>query len=264
MYASSVFLEEGPASFHLELLDPLLAQGVTKVKVRVGPEWRETWTRWRRCGFARPERRADGRRQRDLHPPDSRGDRPPAARARRAVVRGAAAAGRPRRHRGAGRGVARADRLRRAPLRRRRGDRRHAARAAAGAAARRVHVWRPGRGPPHGRRRGGIRRPRGSSRVRRADLAGGQPAPRRHRAGHPARRVPADVGRVVVDVRARVRARPEDDRRRQAGGPGRPGPRRRSRRGRAPTATRTVHPVPASPAPSAACPIASSAIDDLS
>ena len=27
-------------SFHLELLDPLLAQGVTKVKVRVGPEWR--------------------------------------------------------------------------------------------------------------------------------------------------------------------------------------------------------------------------------
>ena len=40
VYASSVFLEEGPASFHLELLDPLLAQGVTKVKVRVGPEWR--------------------------------------------------------------------------------------------------------------------------------------------------------------------------------------------------------------------------------
>jgi L-alanine-DL-glutamate epimerase-like enolase superfamily enzyme len=40
VYASSVFLEEGPASFHLELLEPLLAQGVTKVKVRVGPEWR--------------------------------------------------------------------------------------------------------------------------------------------------------------------------------------------------------------------------------
>jgi D-galactarolactone cycloisomerase len=40
VYASSVFLEEGPASFHLQLLDPLLAQGVTKVKVRLGPDWR--------------------------------------------------------------------------------------------------------------------------------------------------------------------------------------------------------------------------------
>ena len=39
VYASSVFLEEGPAAFHLELLDPVLSQGVTKVKVRVGPDW---------------------------------------------------------------------------------------------------------------------------------------------------------------------------------------------------------------------------------
>jgi L-alanine-DL-glutamate epimerase-like enolase superfamily enzyme len=40
IYASSVFLEEGPAGFHLDLLQPLLDRGVTMVKVRVGPEWR--------------------------------------------------------------------------------------------------------------------------------------------------------------------------------------------------------------------------------
>ncbi len=39
IYASSVFLEEGPASWHLGLLQPLLDRGVTMVKVRVGPEW---------------------------------------------------------------------------------------------------------------------------------------------------------------------------------------------------------------------------------
>jgi D-galactarolactone cycloisomerase len=39
VYASSVFLEEGGAAFHLDLLAPLLARGVTKVKVRIGPEW---------------------------------------------------------------------------------------------------------------------------------------------------------------------------------------------------------------------------------
>jgi L-alanine-DL-glutamate epimerase-like enolase superfamily enzyme len=40
LYASSVFLEEGPASWHHDLLRPLLERGVTMVKVRVGPEWR--------------------------------------------------------------------------------------------------------------------------------------------------------------------------------------------------------------------------------
>ncbi|MDY7103881.1 MAG: mandelate racemase/muconate lactonizing enzyme family protein [Actinomycetota bacterium] len=40
VYASSVFLEEGPATWHAELLQPLLEQGVTMVKLRVGPEWR--------------------------------------------------------------------------------------------------------------------------------------------------------------------------------------------------------------------------------
>jgi D-galactarolactone cycloisomerase len=40
VYASSVFLEEGPAAWHHELLSPLLDRGVTMVKVRVGPEWR--------------------------------------------------------------------------------------------------------------------------------------------------------------------------------------------------------------------------------
>jgi L-alanine-DL-glutamate epimerase-like enolase superfamily enzyme len=40
VYASSVFLEEGPAAWHLDLLGPLLDRGVTMVKVRVGPEWR--------------------------------------------------------------------------------------------------------------------------------------------------------------------------------------------------------------------------------
>lgn len=40
VYASSVFLEEGPASFHLELLAPLLERGVRMVKLRTGPDWR--------------------------------------------------------------------------------------------------------------------------------------------------------------------------------------------------------------------------------
>jgi D-galactarolactone cycloisomerase len=39
VYASSTFLEEGPAGFHLELLAPLLERGVRAVKVRTGPEW---------------------------------------------------------------------------------------------------------------------------------------------------------------------------------------------------------------------------------
>ena len=40
VYASSVFLEEGPAAFHHELLGPLLERGVRRVKVRTGPAWR--------------------------------------------------------------------------------------------------------------------------------------------------------------------------------------------------------------------------------
>jgi len=40
VYASSVFLEEGPASFHLELLEPLLSRGVRMLKLRTGPDWR--------------------------------------------------------------------------------------------------------------------------------------------------------------------------------------------------------------------------------
>jgi L-alanine-DL-glutamate epimerase-like enolase superfamily enzyme len=40
VYASSVFLEEGPVAFHLDLLAPLLTQGVRRVKVRLGPDWR--------------------------------------------------------------------------------------------------------------------------------------------------------------------------------------------------------------------------------
>ena len=40
VYASSVFLEEGPAEYHRDLLAPLLDRGVRMVKVRVGPEWR--------------------------------------------------------------------------------------------------------------------------------------------------------------------------------------------------------------------------------
>ena len=41
VYASSAFLEEGPASHHLRLLNPLLDRGVRAVKVRTGPEWRD-------------------------------------------------------------------------------------------------------------------------------------------------------------------------------------------------------------------------------
>lgn len=40
VYASSVFLEEGAASWHLELLQPLLDRGVSMVKVRIGPDWK--------------------------------------------------------------------------------------------------------------------------------------------------------------------------------------------------------------------------------
>ncbi|MEO1061186.1 MAG: mandelate racemase/muconate lactonizing enzyme family protein [Actinomycetota bacterium] len=41
VYASSVFLEEGPASFHHDLVAPLLERGVRRVKVRTGPAWRD-------------------------------------------------------------------------------------------------------------------------------------------------------------------------------------------------------------------------------
>lgn len=40
VYASSVFLEEGPAGWHAELLGPLLDRGVRRVKTRIGPDWR--------------------------------------------------------------------------------------------------------------------------------------------------------------------------------------------------------------------------------
>ncbi len=39
VYASSAFLEEGPADHHMGILAPLLDRGVRKVKVRTGPEW---------------------------------------------------------------------------------------------------------------------------------------------------------------------------------------------------------------------------------
>lgn len=39
VYASSTFLEEGDAAWHLDRLQPLFDRGVRMVKVRVGPEW---------------------------------------------------------------------------------------------------------------------------------------------------------------------------------------------------------------------------------
>lgn len=39
VYASTVFLEELSAQEHVELLAPLLERGVSKVKLRVGPQW---------------------------------------------------------------------------------------------------------------------------------------------------------------------------------------------------------------------------------
>ena len=39
VYASSVFLEEGPADWHLGLLEPLLSAGVQAVKLRIGVDW---------------------------------------------------------------------------------------------------------------------------------------------------------------------------------------------------------------------------------
>ncbi|MBI4882742.1 MAG: mandelate racemase/muconate lactonizing enzyme family protein [Actinobacteria bacterium] len=39
VYASTVFLEEQSAAGHVELIAPLLDRGVTKVKLRVGPDW---------------------------------------------------------------------------------------------------------------------------------------------------------------------------------------------------------------------------------
>jgi D-galactarolactone cycloisomerase len=41
VYASSGFLEEGDAAFHLRSLDPLLERGVKAVKLRTGPNWRD-------------------------------------------------------------------------------------------------------------------------------------------------------------------------------------------------------------------------------
>ena len=215
VYASTVFLEEQSAADHVELLAPLLERGVTKVKLRVGPEWRGRSGHVGRGALAaRPADRADDRRQRDLHAADGAARRHRTARTRRAVVRRAAAAGQPGGHRVAGPYLARADRLRRAPVRCRRRHRRHAPRAAARAAARRVHLWRAVRGSPHGAGRGAVRRARGAPRVRRADLAGRQPAPRGHRAGHPPHRVPAEPGRIVVHVRRRCELRPRRHRRR--------------------------------------------------
>lgn len=40
VYASSTFLDEGPAEMHRDLVAPLVERGVTMVKVRTGPEWR--------------------------------------------------------------------------------------------------------------------------------------------------------------------------------------------------------------------------------
>lgn len=40
VYASIGFLEEGPAHQHLDGITPLLDRGVTKVKTRIGPDWR--------------------------------------------------------------------------------------------------------------------------------------------------------------------------------------------------------------------------------
>lgn len=39
VYASSAFLEEGPAAHHMDILRPLLDRGVRHVKVRTGPNW---------------------------------------------------------------------------------------------------------------------------------------------------------------------------------------------------------------------------------
>lgn len=40
VYASSTFLEEGPAELHRDLVAPFVERGVTMMKVRTGPEWR--------------------------------------------------------------------------------------------------------------------------------------------------------------------------------------------------------------------------------
>ena len=40
LYASSVFLEEGPADWHVGLLQPLIDAGVRGVKLRIGVDWR--------------------------------------------------------------------------------------------------------------------------------------------------------------------------------------------------------------------------------
>ena len=39
IYASSVFLEEGSASWHVDLLDPLISAGVAAAKLRIGVNW---------------------------------------------------------------------------------------------------------------------------------------------------------------------------------------------------------------------------------
>lgn len=50
VYASSTFLDEGPAEMHRDLIAPLVARGVTMAKFRTGPDWRadlDTLTRLR-------------------------------------------------------------------------------------------------------------------------------------------------------------------------------------------------------------------------
>jgi D-galactarolactone cycloisomerase len=39
VYASCAFLDEGPAAWHAEQLEPLLARGVRMAKLRIGPDW---------------------------------------------------------------------------------------------------------------------------------------------------------------------------------------------------------------------------------
>ena len=265
VYASSVFLEEGPAAFHLELLDPLLAQGVTKVKVRVGPEWRrdlDTLASLRALLDPGVELMVDGSEiftlptavelARRLHELGVMWFEEPLPQGDHAGIEALAAASPvPIAYGEHLFGVDEAiDAMRRGQLQVLQPDAstcgglteaRGMAAAAAGFGVRVVpHVCA---GP--------------ISLAANLHLAA-------TRAGDPPRRVPAVVGGGVVDVRARLRARPEDDRRRQAG---------RSRTGRdsasssmrtRSTATRTVRQGPASPARWAACPIASSAIDDLS
>ena len=202
VYASTVFLEELTADGHVQLLAPLLERGVTKVKLRVGPDWEadlETLAEVRSLLGPRIQLMVDGseiftlptaqRVATALHGLDVQWFEEPLPQGNRAGIESLArtspvAIAYGEHLFGADDAI---DAMRREQLQR--------------AAARCVHVRRLGRGTTHGAGRGAVRRAGRAACVRGSRVAGGEPAPGRHRSRDSVDRVPAEPGPIVVDLR---------------------------------------------------------------